>query len=104
MSYLYVIPDTREGWVESVKLLIDSYFTGSAPVEFDYSNIRPAGAPIKGFGGIASGPEPLMELHKALCDGLDKNTGKDGKSSWLGINGITTNGGALNLKKNFIKC
>ena len=76
-SYLYVIPDTREGWVESVKLLIDSYFTGSAPVEFDYSNIRPAGAPIKGFGGIASGPEPLMELHKALCDVLDKNTGKE---------------------------
>ena len=73
----YVIPDTREGWVESVKLLIDSYFTGGTPVEFDYSNVRPAGAPIKGFGGIASGPEPLMDLHESLHDVLGKNSGKE---------------------------
>lgn len=68
---LYVIPDTREGWVESVKLLLDSYFLGSQPIEFDYSQIRPEGLPIKTFGGISSGPEPLKELHKQLEKVLD---------------------------------
>jgi hypothetical protein len=41
------IPDSREGWVESVRLLLDSYFHGQACPEFDYSLIRLAGTPIK---------------------------------------------------------
>jgi ribonucleotide reductase alpha subunit len=69
---IYVIPDSREGWVESVKLLLDSYFLGGQPIEFDYSQIRPEGLPIKTFGGISSGPEPLKELHKQLEKVLDK--------------------------------
>ena len=36
----FQIPDTREGWVESLKLLLESYFHGHQPVEFDYSLIR----------------------------------------------------------------
>ena len=36
----FQIPDTREGWVESLKLLLESYFHGQTPVEFDYSLIR----------------------------------------------------------------
>ncbi|KAG2386926.1 hypothetical protein C9374_001961 [Naegleria lovaniensis] len=47
-----IIADSREGWVESVKVLLDSYFNGHAPQLFDYSKIRPAGAPIRGFGGV----------------------------------------------------
>ena len=72
----FVIPDTREGWVEATGLLIDSYFTGGAAMNFDYSNIREAGAPIKGFGGVASGPEPLMEMHKDISKVLETNTGE----------------------------
>lgn len=72
----YMIPDSREGWVESVKLLLESYFLGTADVNFDYSLIRPAGVPIKGFGGIASGVEPLKELHKNIIKTLDKNIGE----------------------------
>lgn len=74
----YQIPDTREGWVESIRLLLDS-FTAITPytVFFDYSLIRPAGAPIKGFGGTASGPQPLLEGHKnirkLLKSYVDKN-------------------------------
>ena len=71
----YTIPDTREGWVESVRLLIDNYLTYGSPVEFDYSLIRKAGTPIKGFGGIASGPEPLIELHANISTVLERNTG-----------------------------
>ena len=36
----FVIPDTREGWVESLQYLLESYFHGTAPIEFDYSLIR----------------------------------------------------------------
>lgn len=59
----FVIPDTREGWVEALKRLINSYtLVNKETVDFDYSKIRQAGVPIKGFGGVASGPEPLREM------------------------------------------
>lgn len=73
---VYVIPDSREGWVESVKLLLDSYFLNSQPIKFDYSQIRAEGLPIKGFGGVTSGPEPLKELHRQLEKVLDKEKGQ----------------------------
>ena len=71
----YTIPDTREGWVESLKRLIDSYFNGTAGLIFDYSKVRGAGLPIKGFGGVSSGPEPLKELHINTAKILEKNLG-----------------------------
>lgn len=60
-----VIPDTREGWVESTTSLINSYLKPDqkSPV-FDYSQIRPAGTPIKTFGGTAAGADPLIKLHE----------------------------------------
>ena len=62
-----VIPDTREGWMESTAQLINSYLRPDqkSPV-FDYSIIRPAGTPIKTFGGVAEGPEPLKKLHNNI--------------------------------------
>ncbi len=74
-SELYIIPDTREGWVESMARLLDTYFLGIAPVEFDYTEIRAAGAPIKGFGGVSSGYKPLEEVHTYVREVLDKNVG-----------------------------
>jgi adenosylcobalamin-dependent ribonucleoside-triphosphate reductase len=63
----YVIPDTREGWQESTSALINSYLKPEqSALVFDYSAIRPYGAPIATFGGTASGPEPLVRLHKQL--------------------------------------
>ena len=73
---VYVIPDTREGWVESLRLLLESFFHATAPVTFDYTEIRPAGAPIKGFGGVSSGHEPLKEIHEEIRKVLDKNSGE----------------------------
>jgi ribonucleoside-triphosphate reductase (thioredoxin) len=61
---LYIIPDSREGWVESEELLLRSYVEGSNPIDFDYSLIRPEGAPLKGIGGFAAGPDPLRKLHE----------------------------------------
>ena len=63
----YVVPDTREGWVEATRLLINSFLRPNQSAQlFDYSEVRPAGAPIKGFGGVASGPEPLITLHERI--------------------------------------
>ena len=62
----HIIDDSREGWVHSVKLLLDGYFFGSQVPKFDYSSIRELGAAIKGFGGTSSGPQPLIELHQNL--------------------------------------
>jgi ribonucleoside-diphosphate reductase alpha chain len=67
----YVVPDTKEGWAESVKRLIQSYERGSRPVVFDYSQIRRAGEPIRGFGGMSSGYAPLEELHERIRTFLD---------------------------------
>ena len=73
---MFIIPDTREGWVESLRLLLESYFHGQAEVKFDYSEVRPAGEPIKGFGGVSSGPEPLEEVHGDIRKVLEKNSGE----------------------------
>ena len=73
---MYMIPDTREGWVESLKLLLESYFHGLPHIEFDYNQIRGAGEPIKGFGGVSSGPEPLKEVHDDIRKVLDDNSGE----------------------------
>lgn len=68
----FVIPDTREGWVDATRMLIDSYMKDENTYwKFDYSKIRPKGTPLKGFGGIASGPDPLIQLHERLRNFLD---------------------------------
>ena len=62
--HVYEVPDTREGWVDSVTMLINSYLKPSMnTIKYDYSYVRPAGAPIKTFGGTAAGHEPLERLH-----------------------------------------
>jgi ribonucleoside-triphosphate reductase (thioredoxin) len=63
----YVIPDTREGWVESTVAAINAYLKPDTKIPaFDYSAIRLAGVPIKTFGGTAAGPEPLIKLHNYI--------------------------------------
>ena len=74
-SELYVIPDTREGWIESLRLLLESYFHGTSPIKFNYNKIRKEGEPIKGFGGLSSGHKPLEESHTGIRKVLDENVG-----------------------------
>ena len=63
----YVVPDTREGWVKSLELVINAYLRPDqkAPI-FDYSEVRPEGTPIKTFGGTAAGHQPLERLHQHI--------------------------------------
>lgn len=72
----YRIPDSREGWVQSTRFLINAYLSNGVLYEYDYSEIRPAGAPIKTFGGTAAGPEPLIRLHEKLREIFESNIGK----------------------------
>lgn len=72
----HVVPDTREGWVESLSLLLNGYLKENQPsYEFDYSQIRPAGALIKTFGGVAAGYEPLEKLHIYIRRMFDERKG-----------------------------
>jgi adenosylcobalamin-dependent ribonucleoside-triphosphate reductase len=74
---VYEIPDTREGWVESVRLLINSFLRQNQSIqEFNYDLIRPLGAPIKGFGGVASGPAPLIDLHTRIRNVIGSRAGE----------------------------
>ena len=66
----FVVPDSREGWVESLSLLLDAYFHGKTKPIFDYSAIRPAGLPIRGFGGISAGSDVLAQLHQDVVQCL----------------------------------
>jgi adenosylcobalamin-dependent ribonucleoside-triphosphate reductase len=73
----YEIPDTREGWVESIRLLLNSLLRPNQNIQkFDYSLVRPEGAPIKGFGGTASGPAPLIKLHEQLREVIGGRAGE----------------------------
>lgn len=72
----YVIPDTREGWVESVGMVIDAFLKKDRPLPvFDYSRIRPKGEPIRTFGGTAAGPEPLREIHGSIASLFEGRAG-----------------------------
>ena len=62
--YTHYVQDSREGWADSVRLLVDAFTKPNCrqPV-FCYDNVRGKGLPIRGFGGLSSGPEPLQQLH-----------------------------------------
>lgn len=55
----YLIGDSIEGWADSVKILMKSYFFGTPNINFDFSDIRTKGSQLVTSGGKAPGPEPL---------------------------------------------
>ena len=55
------VADSKIGWASALRKFISLLYDGQVP-EVDYSKVRPAGTPLKTFGGRASGPEPLQEL------------------------------------------
>lgn len=57
----YTVPDSTEGWADTLRIGLNTWIEGNN-IQFDYSQIRPNGAPLKIKGGRASGPEPLKNL------------------------------------------
>lgn len=58
---VHVVGDSSEGWADAVRVGLTKWFNGD-DVKFDYSQVRPAGVPLKTKGGRASGPEPLRRM------------------------------------------
>ncbi len=59
----FIVPDSREGWVELLRRTLTDAFSANHPSGFTYSTqlVRGKGLPIKGFGGVSSGPEDLVQ-------------------------------------------
>lgn len=57
----FVVPDSKEGWCDALTLGMETWANG-LDIDFDLSQLRPAGARLKTMGGKSSGPEPLREL------------------------------------------
>jgi len=70
-----IIEDTREGWADSVKILMDNLYDGQN-IYFDYSHLRPEGARLKIMGGRSSGPQPLIKLHDFIRETMHNAQGR----------------------------
>lgn len=70
---VFVVEDSREGWVEAFRCILDAYVgKGYLPKQFDFSRVRPEGSEIKSFGGVAPGPGPLKKLLERTVNLLDE--------------------------------
>jgi len=70
-----VVKDSKEGWAKSFRQLIALLYSGEVPT-WDVSKVRPAGAPLKTFGGRASGPAPLVDLFNFTINTFKKAAGR----------------------------
>lgn len=61
-SNTIVVADSKYGWASALRILIVELYNGNYDVQWDVSGIRPAGTPLRTFGGRASGPESLIDL------------------------------------------
>ena len=57
----FIVPDSREGWVSLLEKVFEAYFYKGKSFSYSTILIRSAGTKIKGFGGVASGPEDLVK-------------------------------------------
>jgi ribonucleoside-triphosphate reductase len=69
------VGDSRPGWAKSLRELISLLYAGQIP-EWDMSEVRPAGARLKTFGGRASGPAPLEELFEFIVEKFQSAAGR----------------------------
>jgi ribonucleoside-triphosphate reductase len=70
-----VVRDSKEGWAKSLRQLIALLYAGEIPT-WDVSKVRPSGAPLKTFGGRASGPAPLVDLFNFTVNAFKKSEGR----------------------------
>lgn len=73
----YLVSDSIEGWADSVKVLMKSYFRGTATLDFDFSDIRPKGSQLITSGGKAPGPEPLKNCLRHIKSILNEKSDGD---------------------------
>ncbi|MEZ4156660.1 MAG: ATP cone domain-containing protein [Candidatus Paceibacterota bacterium] len=71
----HVVADSKEGWADAFVHGCEVWASGK-DVEFDFSQVRPAGARLKTAGGTASGPQPLIDLIKFTREKMLSRQGK----------------------------
>ena len=69
------VADSKLGWAKAFKELVGMLYIGQIP-RWDLSKVRPAGAPLKTFGGRASGPEPLESLFNFTVNTFQAGAGR----------------------------
>ena len=74
-----IVADSKLGWAKAYKELLSLLWQGQIP-KWDLSNVRPAGSPLKTFGGRASGPEPLEDLFMFTINTFQSAFGRKLKS------------------------
>ena len=74
-STVIVVKDSKSGWARAVKELISLLYSGQVPT-WDTSQVRPAGARLRTFGGRASGPDPLEDLFRFAVNLFRKSAGR----------------------------
>ncbi len=72
----FIVPDSKEGWSYLWRKILRSYLLTGESFSFSNVCIRPAGEPLKTFGGIAPGPKPLMDGALELIKILENREGK----------------------------
>jgi hypothetical protein len=72
----FIVPDSREGWVSLLQRALETHFYGRGSFSYSTMLIRSKGAPIAGFGGVASGPEELCWGITEISKVLNKRAGK----------------------------
>lgn len=72
----FIVPDSREGWVELLKRTLEASFYEGKGFTYSTHLIRSKGSKIKGFGGTASGPEDLVWGINEINKTLNKKSGK----------------------------
>ncbi|HXK37845.1 MAG TPA: ATP cone domain-containing protein [Candidatus Paceibacterota bacterium] len=72
---IHVVGDSKEGWAEALVLGLKTWYEGE-DVQFDYSQLRPAGARLMTMGGKSSGPEPLRSLINFSREKIMRRQGK----------------------------
>ena len=71
----FIVPDSREGWVKLLSKVLKAYFYSGKSLKYSCILLRSKGAPIKSFGGLASGPEVLCEGITTVCEIMNKRAG-----------------------------
>lgn len=79
----FLISDDIEGWADTIKVLMESYFYGKPEVSFDYRDIRPKGARLVTSGGKAPGPQPLKDCVHNIQKVLDNAIADRGINTYL---------------------
>lgn len=71
-----IVADSKYGWASALRILITELYNGNFNVTWDLSKIRPAGTPLKTFGGRASGPGPLNTLFTYCVEVFKQASGR----------------------------